>query len=97
MATGELAKQERLKPQSVTRLVAALVARRLAERVVDDADRRRLLVAITARGKQHLAREMQRRDDRLARSLAVLSNSDRAVLRAACLLIERLSEGSGMT
>ena len=92
LATGELAERERLKPQSVTRLVAGLVERGLIERVIDANDRRRLLVAVTPEGRRQLARELERRDERLVRQLARLSAHDRALVNAACAVIERLAE-----
>jgi DNA-binding MarR family transcriptional regulator len=92
MATGELARRERLRPQSVTRLVAALAARGFIERLADDADRRRLVIAVTADGRRELAREMQRRDARLAGQLARFTPAERATLGAARALIERLNE-----
>jgi DNA-binding MarR family transcriptional regulator len=92
MATGELAERERLKPQSVTRLVAALIESKLVERVADPADRRRQVLAITDEGSRRLGREMQRRDERLALEIASLSAGDRATLLAACVLIERMGD-----
>ncbi len=91
MATGELAQRERLKPQSVTRLVAGLLEQKLAERLVDASDRRRLVVAITPEGRRRLEIEMARRDERLAARIAQLPADDRAVLRAAAPLLDRLS------
>jgi len=94
LATGELAARERLKPQSVTRLVAALLEQRLIERVVDERDRRRLVVAITPEGKRRVEAEMQRRDARLAHALSALSEAERATLRSAAGLLERLAYGT---
>ena len=93
LAMGELADRERLQPQSVTRLVAALVRRGFAHRIVDDLDRRRFVVAITPDGRRDLVREMQRRDERLARHVARLSFEERATLDAACRIIEQLADG----
>jgi DNA-binding MarR family transcriptional regulator len=93
MASGELARRERLKPQSVTRLIAALVEGGLAARIVDSSDRRRLLVSITTHGRQELAREMRRRDRQLARRLLKLSVAERTTLAAASLLLERFASG----
>ena len=92
LATGELAERERLKPQSVTRLVAALTDRGFIRRAVDATDRRRFVVAITPAGTRRLAREMERRDEQLARELAHLGSEERATLRAACDIIELLGD-----
>lgn len=94
MAAGELAARERLKPQSVTRLIAAIVAGGFAERVVDNSDRRRFVVAITAEGRATLAREMQRRDRHLARLLESLDSSERDAIAATCRLLERLANAA---
>ncbi len=92
MATSVLAERERLQPQSVTRFVAALTARGLIERVVDFDDRRRLLVDITAKGRRRLELEMNRRDKRLARSLAKMTAQERETLQSASALLERLGD-----
>jgi DNA-binding MarR family transcriptional regulator len=91
MATGELAARERLKPQSVTRFVAALQQAKLIERVPDPGDARRIVVAITDEGRRTLGQVMRRRDERLARKIARLSPADRASVRAATALLEWLA------
>jgi DNA-binding MarR family transcriptional regulator len=90
MATGELAARERLKPQSVTRLIAALRDAKLIERV-PGGDARRVVVAITDEGRRALGRVMRRRDERLARKIARLSPAERASVRAATALLEWLA------
>jgi uncharacterized protein YjbI with pentapeptide repeats len=72
--------------------VAALADRGLIERIVDEADRRRVLVGLTADGRRQLAREMRRRDIRLNRQLARLTAADRALLEAARAVIDRLAD-----
>ncbi len=94
LSTGELAARECLKPQSVTRLLAALESRGLIERGVDAADRRRIVVRATAEGRRRVTREMQRRDAGLTRALAELQPAERATLQSACLLLERLTEAT---
>lgn len=92
MPAGTLAERERLQPQSVTRLIAALLERGLIRREADETDRRRSVIAITAKGTKDLQREMQRRNERLTRFLATLSARERKTLSTACLLLERMAD-----
>jgi DNA-binding MarR family transcriptional regulator len=92
LAAGELAQRERLQPQSVTRLIAALVGLGLAERNEDDADRRRAMIAITPAGRRELRREMQRREKRLARALSALTPSERSTLAASVEILVRIAK-----
>ena len=92
LSAGELAEHERLRPQSLTRMLARLVDRGLISRRTDPQDQRRTLVAITLLGQQSVAAEAVRRDARLAAALAhALSPSERDVLRIACDLFDRLA------
>lgn len=93
LATGALAERERLRPQSLTRLVASLADAGLVERTVDENDRRRVIVAITRDGIRRLAREMERREARLARAIAERTTpQEREALGHAVELLERLAE-----
>ena len=94
LVAGQLANRERLKPQSVTRLIAALAALGLVKRVVDETDRRRFVVAITIEGRDTLSREMRRRDRQLAQLLANLSDAERSTIAAVCSLLERLAKAA---
>jgi|SRR5580658_204258 DNA-binding MarR family transcriptional regulator len=92
MTAGELADRERLRPQSMTRMLARLEERGLITRTPDPADQRRRVIAITLLGRQSLAAEMLRRDARLAGALAhALTPAERDVLRIARDLFERLA------
>ncbi|GGF41926.1 putative HTH-type transcriptional regulator [Marmoricola endophyticus] len=89
---GQLADHERVRPPSMTRTVAALVEDGLVCRRTSDDDRRQVLVSISEQGLAMLAADRRRRDAWLARRLAELTPDERAVLREAAPLIERLAD-----
>jgi len=88
-----LAIREHIRPQSLTRLVASLEKRGLVARRPHGADRRRLLIAITAKGKKALIGDVRKKEAWLARAMkGILSPADRALLLRACHLLDRLSD-----
>lgn len=89
---GELAARERVRPPTMTRIVASLEEARLVARQVDEGDRRVARVAVTAAGARLLARHRGRKDVFLARRLESLSADDAATIRAALPILERLVE-----
>jgi DNA-binding MarR family transcriptional regulator len=87
-----LAEAEGLQPQSLTRLLAVLVADGMIERTPDPADRRNLVIAITREGRRALRTAMQARRRWLNAALAdSLSDSERDTLIAASELMLRLA------
>jgi DNA-binding MarR family transcriptional regulator len=93
MTAGQLAAHERLKPQSVTRLIAGLETEGLISRTPDAADRRRSTIAVTPAGRDALAQSVRRQEAWLARVLAEsLSPTEREFLRLAVGLLDRLSD-----
>lgn len=87
-----LAEAEGLQPQSLTRLLAALVTGGMIERTPDPADRRNLIIAITPNGRRSLRGAMQARRRWLADALADrLSGAERDTLIAASELMLRLA------
>jgi DNA-binding MarR family transcriptional regulator len=92
MSGVALADEEGLKPQSLTRLVAGLDASGLVERAPDPADRRNLLITITARGRRALRDAMCERRRWLAEAIADrLSDDERATLVEAAELMLRIA------
>jgi DNA-binding MarR family transcriptional regulator len=90
---GELAAQEGLQPQSVTRLLAELETRGWVTRARDERDRRLARIAITDEGRAVLTAEAQARDGWLARAITLeLSHAERALLAASAELVTRLCE-----
>ena len=92
LPAAEIARLERVKPQSLTRLLAELEADGLLQRQADPADGRRQLLSLTRAGARSIGDEAARREAALADALAVtLSAAERTQLRAACTLLERLA------
>jgi DNA-binding MarR family transcriptional regulator len=94
-----LAAAEQVRPPTMTRLVDALEAEGLVRRVADKADRRRVRLRATARGRSMLLAGRERRVSRIAVPMAALSADDRRVLdRAATIMagvIGRLAGAPG--
>jgi len=86
----ELAEHERVQPPSMTRVLATLEGLGLVSRTPHATDGRQHLVAPTARGGALLAEDRRRREAWLARRLAELSPDERATLREAAAILQRL-------
>lgn len=91
LTPGELAALERVQPPSMTRIVASLQDAGLVERRPHHSDRRQVLLEVSARGRALLREDRRRREAWLARRLAELDADERAVLRAAAPLLDRLA------
>ena len=90
---SELARLERISPQSVGATIAALEARRLVERRADPADGRRAVISLTEAGSQILRSRRNARTEHLATALSAgFSPSELNQLKAAAPLIERLAQ-----
>ncbi|KRF19009.1 MarR family transcriptional regulator [Nocardioides sp. Soil797] len=89
---GELARRERVQPPSMTRTVNCLVDGGYASRRPHETDGRQVVVALTDKGRETLRADRARRDAWLSRRLTDLTAEERAVLRAAAPLIQRLAE-----
>jgi DNA-binding MarR family transcriptional regulator len=93
MSIGDLARAERVRPQSMTQTVADLQDDGLIERRADPSDGRRTLVALTGQGRQVLEIDRRQREGRLAHSIAEdLSVAEQRLLSEALPLLERLAE-----
>jgi DNA-binding MarR family transcriptional regulator len=92
-STSDLAAAERVRPQSMSQTVADLEAQGLISRRPDPGDRRRALLELTGVGHDFLREARARREGWLARALeSELSDEERAVLRRAVRLLDRLAE-----
>ena len=89
MSAVELARRQRLQPQSLTRHLARLDADGMIARSVDEADARRHVIAITSIGTTALMRQMARRREWLADRMAERLSADeqQALLDAAELML----------
>jgi DNA-binding MarR family transcriptional regulator len=75
----------------MTRTVNALVDDGYAVRRAHETDRRQVLVDLTDRGRELILADRRRRDAWLAQRLRELTPEERAVLRDAAPLIQRLA------
>ncbi|MGH7538963.1 MAG: MarR family winged helix-turn-helix transcriptional regulator [Gemmatimonadales bacterium] len=89
-AIAALAKAEQVSLPTMSRLVSALERDGLATRAPDPQDGRASIVQATFKGRRVLLRGRARRTAELARRLAALSTTERAVLDHAAALIERV-------
>lgn len=88
---GGLAADERVQPPSMTRTVNGLEEAGYVVRRRHDTDGRQVMIALAEKGTQTLNADRRRRDAWLARQLRELTAEERAVLRQAAPLIERLA------
>jgi DNA-binding MarR family transcriptional regulator len=93
LTLGELATAERVRPPSMTRVVATLEARGLVARAVDAQDRRIARVSITPEGTRLLHRSRTRKNALLAQRLRTLSADEVSLVEAALPVLERLADG----
>ena len=89
---GELAASEKVRPPSMTRIVAGLEEAGHVSRRVDDGDRRLARVILTAEGRRVLQRSRSLRTAFLARRLQRLSPLERQRLGELVRLLELLVE-----
>ena len=92
LSIGELAQQERVQPPSMTRTVNCLEEGGYVARRPHDTDGRQVLVALSDSGKETLLADRARRDAWLSMKLRDLTPAERAVLRAAAPILERLAQ-----
>lgn len=92
LSTADLARWERVRPQSMGATVAALVDAGLVRKSPDPADGRRELTELTAGGRAARATSAERRNRVLADLLDDrLTGAERTVLAQAFELLERVS------
>jgi DNA-binding MarR family transcriptional regulator len=96
MTATELAKRERLQPQSLTRIISELTARSLIKRKRDPSDRRQLLLEITQRGKDLIVVDAQRQSEWLVSSIKQnLTRTECHLVTAAAELLNTLAQDNG--
>ena len=88
---GALAKAEQVRVPTMSRVVAALEDDGLVRRVADSVDGRVVNIHATAAGRTLLIAGQRRRVAALAADVAHLSARERATLRDAIPLLERLT------
>jgi DNA-binding MarR family transcriptional regulator len=92
LTIGELARLERVQPPSMTRTVSCLEELGNVARGPHETDGRVVVVSLTERGRQVVFADRSRRDAWLAVQLTHLTPDERAVLRRAAPILDRLSQ-----
>lgn len=90
LTPSELADRERVQRPTATRLLARLEEPGYVTRTPDPADGRSSLVTLTPAGEELLEAIRHRKDAYIARRLRTLSSEDRATLRRAADILERM-------
>ena len=91
LSIGELAAQELVQPPSMTRTVSALEEAGFVARRAHETDGRQVLVSLTDKGERSVLADRRRRDEWLATRLRDLDAEERAVLRKAAPILQRLA------
>ncbi|CUR56973.1 transcriptional regulator, MarR family [metagenome] len=92
LSVGELAQAEHVQPPSMTRTVNCLAESGHVTRRKHDTDGRQVLVVLSEAGRRAVVTDRARRDAWLAQQLRTLTPDERAVLRAAAPILERLAQ-----
>ena len=91
--TSALAAAERVRPQSMAQTVAELQAAGLVSRTPDPTDGRRVLIELTANGRETLGADRRRREGWLAEAMAAeLTPEEQETLIRAVPLLRRLAQ-----
>jgi DNA-binding MarR family transcriptional regulator len=91
--SSDLARVDRVSPQSMGATVAALLDRALIERNRDPEDGRRIVLSVTDAGRRTLLDKRGARTERIAAALrAGFSADELRQLEGAAALLERLAE-----
>jgi DNA-binding MarR family transcriptional regulator len=88
MTLGQLAAAEQVKPPTMSRIVTGLEESRLAERLPDSKDARRIRIRATPSGERLLHQGRRRRIEYLASHLNGLTRQELATLDEATQLLE---------
>ena len=92
LTVGELAGLERVQPPTMTRKVNGLENGGYVARRAHESDGRVVVVSLTELGRSRVVADRKRRDEWLSRQLRDLTPEERAALRTAAPIIQRLSE-----
>ena len=92
-STSALAGAERVRPQSMATIVAALDGHGLIRRAPDPDDGRRQVLTLTEAGRERAESDRRAREEWLARSLQdQFSERERRVIVEALSLLQRLTD-----
>lgn len=90
MTPRELAESERVRPPTITKIVAKLEAAGMVQRVPHPTDGRQVILSPTEQGRAVLQQARRAREAWLAQRLAELEPEERAVLNRAAAILERI-------
>jgi DNA-binding MarR family transcriptional regulator len=93
MSPGELATYERVQPPSMTRVVVALENLGLVSRTPHPTDGRQVIIGLTPAADELLSAEARAREAWLSGQLQELPAEERAILRDAAVIIDKLASG----
>jgi DNA-binding MarR family transcriptional regulator len=93
MSPGELAGHERVQPPSMTRVVVALEGMGMVTRSPHPTDGRQVVIDLTPAAEELLGAEARAREAWLAGMLQQLTAEERAVLREAAVIMDKLASG----
>lgn len=92
MTATDLARLERLQPQSLTRIIAELDEQGLIRRTPDPSDRRQILIEITQAGQELLIIDAFRQNQWLMKGMAArMTKAEREILIIAADLLDKLA------
>jgi DNA-binding MarR family transcriptional regulator len=92
MTASDLARLERLQPQSLTRIIAELDEQGLIRRTPDPSDRRQILIEISPKGQELLVIDAYRQNHWLVEVMAdQLTKAEREILAIAADLLDKLA------
>lgn len=91
MSAGELATRERVRPPSMTRVIAALAELGFVDRRTHPSDGRQTVVSLTGAGRAYVDADVDVRERWLDEQLAELTEEERAVLWRAVVIIDRMA------
>jgi len=92
MTPGELADHEKVQPPSMTRVIAVLEQHSLVTRAAHPKDKRQVMLTVTDAGRDLVRQSRRVREAWLAKRLRELTPEERAKLRAAAPILEKLSQ-----
>ena len=92
MTPGELAEHEKVQPPSMTRVITVLEDLGLVMRAPHATDRRQVVLTVTGHGREVVQQSRKLREAWLAKRLRELTPQERATLRAAAPILEKLSQ-----
>jgi len=91
MTPSELAASERVRPPSMTRVIASLEEERLVSRRDHPTDGRQSIIELSPAGAELLAAEASAKERWLDKRLAELTESERVTLSRATEIIDRMA------